>query len=59
MTGQIIDRGLLTGKRGNYATFWTLLLRMHDVQTRIRLPAPFTSARTDWRLMFQRRLVTL
>src|SRR5579872_2656536 len=32
---------------------------MHDVQTRMRLPAPFTKARTDCRLRFQRRLVTL
>src|SRR4051794_12027690 len=42
-----------------YATFWTLLERMQDVQTRMRFPAPLMRARTDWRLMFQRRLVTL
>src|SRR3954468_19741675 len=43
----------------DYATFWTLLERMQDVQTRMRFPAPLIRARTDWRLMFQRRLVTL
>jgi hypothetical protein len=32
---------------------------MQDVQTFIRRPAPFTKARTDCRLTFQRRLVTL
>jgi hypothetical protein len=57
--GQILRRNRGRGKRGSYATFWTLLLRMHDVQTLSRLLAPFTSARTGWRLMFQRRLVTL
>ena len=42
-----------------YAAFWILPDRMQDVHTRIRLVAPFTIARTDWRLRFQRRLVTL
>lgn len=42
-----------------YAAFWTLLLRMQEVHTRIRLVAPFTMARTLCRLIFQRRLVTL
>jgi len=46
-------------ERGTYATFCTLPSRMHDVQTRTRLPAPLIRARTDWRLIFQRRLVTL
>lgn len=32
---------------------------MQDVQTRMRFAAPFTSARTVWRLRFQRRFVTL
>src|SRR5690349_14809979 len=32
---------------------------MHEVHTRIRLGAPFTSARTSCRFTFQRRLVTL
>jgi len=42
-----------------YAAFWTLLDRMQEVQTRMRLAAPFTIARTDCRLRFHRRLVTL
>jgi hypothetical protein len=51
--------GIRGGNRENYATFWTLPSRMHDVQTRIRRPAPFTRARTDCRFTFQRRFVTL
>jgi hypothetical protein len=46
-------------KRSAYATFWTLPARMHEVQTRIRLPAPFTKARIDCKFKFQRRFVTL
>jgi hypothetical protein len=36
-----------------------LPLRIHPVQTRNFLVAPFTTARTGRRLTFQRRLVTL
>src|SRR5947209_5745546 len=42
-----------------YATFWTLPDRMHDVQTRSRLPAPLIKARTGCKFTFHRRLVTL
>jgi hypothetical protein len=49
----------LSGPQTAYATFWTLPLLMQDVQTLIRLLAPFTTARTDCKLTFQRRLVTL
>jgi hypothetical protein len=45
--------------RLDYAAFWILPLRMQDVQTRTRFAAPFTTALTDWRFKFQRRLVTL
>src|SRR5271169_6294717 len=39
--------------------FTTLPLRRQDVQTRIRLVAPFTLARIGRRLTFQRRRETL
>jgi hypothetical protein len=42
-----------------YAAFWTLPLRMQEVQTRTRLVAPLKTARTDCKFKFQRLLVTL
>src|SRR6202140_4157935 len=45
-------------RRPSYA-LTTLPLRRQEVQTRIRLVAPFTLAWTGRRLTFQRRLVTL
>jgi hypothetical protein len=53
-------RGIETGRKGGaYAAFWTFPFLMQDVQTRIRLGAPFTMAWTSCRLMFQRRFVKL
>ena len=55
-----IIRCLPSGQKGKpYATFSILPERMHDVHTRSRRPAPFTNARTDCKLTFQRRFVTL
>jgi len=56
---QLPDQQLSKCEGNDYATFWTLPARMHDVQTRIRRVAPFTNACTDCRLRFQRRFVTL
>jgi hypothetical protein len=39
--------------------FSILPLRMQEVQTRIRFRAPLTTALTDCKFKFQRRLVTL
>ena len=42
-------------RRIGYAALTTLLLRIHRVQTRVRLGAPSTMTRTVWRLGIQRR----
>ena len=43
----------------DYAAFWILPFLIQEVQTRMRLGAPLTMARTGCRFTFQRRLVIL
>ena len=49
----------VTPSAGTQSWAATQRVRLQDVQTRMRLAAPLTTARTDCRFKFQRRLVTL